>query len=145
MTPLYHSRPERWPQVSLKGLFALLTIVGIFLGWLTVQLKWIQDRRETVAKWMIGFPSSAVLIGYNYPPKPHPYAPWSIRIFGELGVGVIYIKVGDDGDLPGLDFRVCLPEEEAQSLSRELGGLFPESRIELTRPPAIPTPPTPGV
>ena len=31
---LYHPRPERWPQVSLKGLFVLVTMLCVFLGWL---------------------------------------------------------------------------------------------------------------
>ena len=38
MKTLYHPRPERWPQVSLKGLFVLVTLLGVFLinllpGW----------------------------------------------------------------------------------------------------------------
>ena len=42
--PLYHRRPERWPQVSLKGSFVLVTFAGVFLGWLGVQLKCRTDH-----------------------------------------------------------------------------------------------------
>jgi hypothetical protein len=28
ITPLYKSRPERWPQVSLKGVFVLVTLLS---------------------------------------------------------------------------------------------------------------------
>ena len=43
--PLYHPRPERWPQVSLKGFFVLVTLLGV-VCWLGVQFKWIRDRVE---------------------------------------------------------------------------------------------------
>ncbi len=39
MDALYKSRPERWPQVSLKGLFVLLTLLGIVLEALTKPRK----------------------------------------------------------------------------------------------------------
>jgi len=29
MTPLYHPRPERWPQVSLRGLMIMVTLSAI--------------------------------------------------------------------------------------------------------------------
>src|SRR6185295_8955432 len=35
---LYHPRPERWPQVSLRGFFVLVTLLGVSLGWLGVQI-----------------------------------------------------------------------------------------------------------
>ena len=37
MTPLYHPRPERWPQVSLKGLLILAAFACMAFGsWLAV-------------------------------------------------------------------------------------------------------------
>jgi hypothetical protein len=32
MTTLYHPRPERWPQFTLRGLLALVTVLGCALG-----------------------------------------------------------------------------------------------------------------
>jgi len=40
MTPPYHPRPERWPQVSLKGLLIGVTLVGI----LTPYARWEYGR-----------------------------------------------------------------------------------------------------
>jgi len=31
MTVLYHPRPERWPQVSLKGLLAAVTLAALLM------------------------------------------------------------------------------------------------------------------
>src|SRR5881296_2575500 len=53
MTTLYHPRPERWPQVSLRTLFALVFLLAIPLGWLGVQLKWIRDR-HAASEWIDG-------------------------------------------------------------------------------------------
>jgi hypothetical protein len=46
---LYHPRPERWPQFSLRGLLIVVTLLGGALGWLGVQIKWIHDRHEALS------------------------------------------------------------------------------------------------
>ena len=66
---------RRWYSFSLRTLFVLVTVLGVFLGWLAVQVKWIRDRHEVMSR-----PGDR-LHGYLGQTK----APWSIRIFGEQG------------------------------------------------------------
>jgi hypothetical protein len=68
MTALYHPRTERWPQVSLRGFFVLVTVLGVFLGWLAVQVKWIRDREKAFhdspgATRLCGFEGSIAPVG----------------------------------------------------------------------------------
>ena|ERR1051325_96907 len=99
MTPLYHPRPDRWPQVSLKGLFVLVTLLGV-VCWLGVQVKWIHDRHEALERY---YARNSVSIRRTWrgavsdlgpkeivacePALPARRAPWSIAILGETGVG----------------------------------------------------------
>jgi len=106
MTALYHPRPERWPQFRLMTFFVLVTLLGIALSWVGVQLKWIHDRHEA-HKWGIFSEGTGTW--------SQPLAPWSIRIFGENGVEIIYLK--------GPRARACHPR---------LTELFPESRIDAS-------------
>ncbi len=104
MTALYKPRPERWPQVSLRGLFVLLTVLSVPLGWLGVQLTWIRDRHQAL-QWIRHHHGSYGF--YGTPPAdfeplwandqgPLTLAPWSIRILGEEGIGQIYLQHVDD-------------------------------------------------
>jgi hypothetical protein len=38
--------PRRRFYFSLRTLFVLMTILGLFLGWVGAQLKWIHDRTK---------------------------------------------------------------------------------------------------
>jgi len=84
MTVLYYPRPERWPQISLRAFFALVTFAGV-VCWLGVQLKWIHDRHEALERYRahhqdpFGVFDLRVVIGGHK-------APWSIAILGERGV-----------------------------------------------------------
>ena len=38
-------------QFSLRTFLVLLTFLGVALGWLGVQVKWIRDRHEALGKY----------------------------------------------------------------------------------------------
>src|SRR5258708_4764383 len=80
---LYYPRPERWPQVSLKGFFVLVTLLCVGLGWFGVQLKWMHDREAAFRK-------TTAYVGFEGNP-----APWSIRLLGARGFREIYVVVHD--------------------------------------------------
>ena len=101
MTAIYHPRPERWPQVSLRGLLLLLTL---FCVWLGVQVKWIRDRHDLNELRAPGF----------YRSVDSCPAPWSLRILGEKGVSIIVLS----------------PDAQAPE-ARKLKQLFPEARLIL--------------
>jgi hypothetical protein len=127
MTTLYKPRPDRWFRFSLRTLFVLVTVLGVFLGWLGVQVKWIRDRREARAcseEWAnayvvrIGPHTSTALASYFQPSTAWNYrpAPWSLRLFGEPGVYSI--------DVPSwVDDR----DEEVRRMKR----LFPEAEVSM--------------
>jgi hypothetical protein len=111
MTALYKPRPERWLQVSLRGLFVLVTILGVFLGWLGVQVKWIRDRHEAL-EWVRQHEHPMAFQAVE--PKPMP---WSLRMFGEAPTRYITIQV---------------PKGEKAARVRELEELFPECHVLAT-------------
>src|ERR1051325_9978311 len=99
---LYHPRPERWPQVSLKGFFVLVTLAGV-LCWLGIQVKWIRDRHEAVRErlgWVTGGP-----------------APATLRILGETGALRIRVMNGSPAEIERM--RVLFPEAESVEFLHE--------------------------
>jgi hypothetical protein len=68
---------RRWFRYSLRTLFVLVTVFGIWLG---VQVKWIRDRHEAL-NWL-----RESELTYDYGSAP---APWSIRVLGESGIQMI--------------------------------------------------------
>ena len=80
MNPLYLPRPERLRvRFGLRTFFVLLTLLGVWLG---VQVKWIRDRHRAME-------------GADMSGHPDPYmtpAPWSLRLFGELGITGISVE-----------------------------------------------------
>jgi len=119
---VYHPRPERWPQVSLKGFFLLVTLLGVFFGWLAVQVKWIRDRREALQlneshrSSLLHSEIKDIVAPY---PALHPIlAPWSIRILGEAGRELILV-VGSEIDQERFSrLKRLFPEAEVRSGSR---------------------------
>jgi hypothetical protein len=130
MTALYKPRPEHWPQLSLRGLFVLVTLLGVVLGWIAVQLKWVKDRREAI-EWiklqdeyeLIGdsggeFRShldgslsiSATPVDFEAP------VPGSLQLFGDRAIHLIHLPASQD-------------KVGARSLHSKLGGLFPEATV----------------
>src|SRR6185295_4096295 len=112
--PLYHPRPERWPQVGLKGFFVLVAVLGVWLG---VQAKWIRDRHEAT-KWTTNYGMNRISL------SGEAGAPWSIRILGETGHVAVYV-FPDSGPEPDP------PRERAfEEIKASLRKLFPEAKVE---------------
>src|SRR5262245_12263592 len=120
MTSLYHPRPERWPQVSFKGFFVLVTVLCVFLGWVGVQLKWIHDRHAAIS-WMeqqqIPWYSFK---GSRYPPAN---APLSIRVLGEPGLSTI--------EIVQTERRGSARLGAINARAEELRAIFPEANVRV--------------
>ena len=119
---LYHPRPERWPQVSLRGLLVAVALVAAPLAWLGAQVKWIHDRHEA-RQWIRSRHGSEYPDGVKVPNNAYRVvspAPWPIRIFGERGVWIIIV-------LPGK-----MPPEEFANRVEFLRRLFPEAKVHTS-------------
>lgn len=104
-------------RFSLRMLFVAVTVCGLALGWLGLQLKWIQERRQARA-WLGASEQS-----WYAPALPGALridAPWSVRTLGEDGI----VGIGLDRD----EFAGDVPYSEA-----ELKSLFPEARVDFSR------------
>ena len=103
--PVPHRR--RWFGFSLRTLFVLVTVLGVFLGWVDVQLKWIRDRHEARSH------HDALWTVYSTPIGPwQPQAPWRVRIFGESGTATIYLR-----------------DEKSDAELQRIETLFPEASV----------------
>jgi hypothetical protein len=118
---------RRWFRFSLRTLFVVVTVLGASLGWLVVQLKWIQDRHEAL-RWIVpGYERSrAAESGSQLPPMKGfavsltgSKVPWSLKIFGELGVERIEVD------------QEWLKPDARHSLD-ELKLLFPEAAVTVS-------------
>jgi len=47
MTILYHPRPERWPQFTLRGLLIAVTVSAMLLPWVMAEYRAWQARRDS--------------------------------------------------------------------------------------------------
>ena len=104
-------KPRRWFRFSLRTLFVLLTLFGVWLG---VQVKWIRDRDQALI-WVLQNH------GFFFNPESLPaMAPWSLRLLGEAGVGEINFRM------------VHQPESELEEREKVLKTLFPEAFIRGT-------------
>ena len=106
----------------------MVTVLGVFLGWLGVQLKWMRDRREAL-EWMLPYHARqlAAESGSLLPPMKGEYAshldtraPWSLRTFGERGV--VRIEVYEKWLTPDArysinDLRLLFPEAEVKAVA----------------------------
>jgi hypothetical protein len=104
-------------------LFVLVTLLGVFLGWLSMQVKWIMDRHEALQRVREGHFGRINARMDLDPLVYHVYgavaAPWSIRILGEVGVARI-----EWADVSGSD---------PAANEREFRRLFPEAELEAHR------------
>jgi hypothetical protein len=96
-------------RFTLRAFLIFLTIQGIALGWLGLQLKWIEDRHESLS-------DSAYFVVYHESAVGPAHAPWGIRILGEDGVAVIIVAPGSPDNVQWRD-----PDR--------LQRLFPEATI----------------
>ena len=115
-------------QFRLRTMFVLVAVLGSLLGWLGVQLKWIHDRDEALS-WMFPFRArqiAAETTGVLPPLKGSiinhagSKAPWSLRLFGEPGVGRLEV-----------DRRFLTPN--APYSLEKLRRLFPEAEVRMTQ------------
>jgi len=104
MPTLYLPRP-RSISFSLRTLFALLTLLGIGMGWLAWQVEWIRARHEFVRSHD-GDQVYPNMFGQATPP-----APGVLPLLGEQGIWSI-------------DVSRMSQDETAQARR-----LFPEARI----------------
>ena len=111
----------RWFRFSLRTLFVVVTIFGVWLGW---QLKWIRERREFLAAeaamfvaHKLGYTSAFSAEYVSYRP------PWPLGFFGETGYPHVGLYV-DGPDRDNLTAEDRMKVDQAQRL-------FPESKIGL--------------
>ena len=117
---------RRWFPLSLRTLFALVTIFGLWLG---LQAKWVRDRRaaqewiqsqggdfvKESGPFVIRQPDTTIS-GSGLRIFDHPQPPWSIRLFGaETVYWIVVPRTGGD--------------EFVDAKMRELTRLFPEAEV----------------
>jgi len=128
---------RRWFRFSLRTLFLLVTVFGVWLG---VQVKWIQDRHEA-QQWIESRGGVFVTEGGHFRVDlldgsaegsgirifNHPKAPWSIRLIG--ADTVYWMVVPGNGDDQLMDIKM-----------QELRKLFPEADVRTNDPTHQPWP-----
>ena len=94
-------------QWSLRTLFVVVTLAGVFSGWLVYHLNWIRERRSA----KVGFGIlTAQPIGSKAMPIPC-YAPWPLGWLGEEGRSLLFIP--DFHSKQEIDrIKVIFPEAE---------------------------------
>jgi len=118
MTTVYNPRPERWPQVSLRGLFVLVTLLGVAC-WLGVQLKWRHDRYQTLLELLF---EQGHDVRFERPEDRPQLGPWPIRMLHGLGIQTFVV--------PKIVFYHPVSAAETERIKR----LFPEAQV-TARPP----------
>ena len=99
-----------------------MLLLGVGLGWLGSQLRWIQKRNEA-RRWIYPLQERqmAVSTGAPVPPKKGIYvqrsvsaAPWSLAVLGEVGVERIELNArGQSNDKYSTDrLQSLFPEAE---------------------------------
>ena len=98
--------PSRWFRFSLRTLFVVVTVFGVFFGWVVYQLNWIRERHDARVRWDFSYSEA------GHPNRTPP--PWSLRLFGEKQFLA--------------DF-VVLQIPENDPIFRHIQKLFPEVRF----------------
>jgi hypothetical protein len=108
---------RRWFQFSLATMFVVVTAVAIWLGW---ELKFIRDRKATIARMVADGSGSAI-------PKPASlYPSWRRRLGDELFGLIIVPDAWTEGD--AMAVKSLFPESRILWKSKRLDG-------DLTRAP----------
>jgi hypothetical protein len=111
---------RRWLRFSLRTLFIVLTVSGIWLGF---QVNWIRQRREFIAQQRSVFATGPTIgdASWRDPVSRAAIAPGLLWFLGEEGVAELHLQIfvkdydGKDSD-----------DYEEVRLARRL---FPESAI----------------
>jgi len=80
-------KPRRWISYSLRTVFVLLTLVGIAIGWLSIQVKWVKDRRAAIHSY-------SFVRGHDGPATAK--LPWQLQLCGEVPVVRLYAYSDED-------------------------------------------------
>ena len=127
MTSLYHPRPERWPQFSLRGLLVVILLAAILMAKAATNFRRWQDSRppsdyaEWIEKrhaewqWLMSYPG----VGFMPDDPPDRPFPSGLQLLGEKphrSSIVIFAKTDQD-----------------EARARKLAILFPEAYIHLGR------------
>ncbi|PHS02987.1 MAG: hypothetical protein COA78_19670 [Blastopirellula sp.] len=115
-------------QYGLRLLFGTVLLLGVGFAWIGAQLRWMQQRNEAL-QWIQPMHARQIAAssGLPVPPVKGFYvqrsgstAPWSLAIFGEIGVDTIE-----------LDSRYSQSEDH-YTIDR-LRSLFPEAEVVEAR------------
>jgi hypothetical protein len=90
-------------RFSLRALLISVAVVGVATAWIVAQLRWIDDRREIVATYLVSqvrpvHPGSA---GWPALVSDRPPAPWPLGWFGEQGFGLVLLG----NDTPAHEYK----------------------------------------
>jgi protein-S-isoprenylcysteine O-methyltransferase Ste14 len=109
--------PRRWFRFSLRTLFVVVTLVGLWLGY---YLNWMQQRREARA-WL-----DCQFIGGSFGPiQSDPSAfPWGLRLLSEERRSFILMR----HEPTEHDWKKRPPEEYLR-LMEKVRRLFPEAEV----------------
>lgn len=112
----------RCPRFTLRTLFVLLTLCGVWLG---LQAKWLKDRRRYLAE----NPSARLCLGSAINQSQRA-APGLLGLFGERGQARLEI------DIPGAwDYQKNRVRKDWLRLAHAEGShvcqLFPEAQVEI--------------
>jgi len=141
---------RRWLRFSLRGMFVVITLLGIWLGF---QVNWLRQRQEarrwieqheSLGGWSRINPKDVIwtkLDGTKHPGKPAD-APWSLRLFGETRLAFINLDKSklSEADIPRIDSLLALfPEAEDSGVHVNEPGLVyrwspPDPRAYLKYP-----------
>jgi len=129
---------RRWFRFSLRTLLILMLLLALPLGWVGNQLNWIRDRLK-VRRQISGNHQMLLADGMDYREgklKFHTFyhlrlAPWSLRIFGESGVGLWILDMPNTGsEIERI--RALYPEASVQGRPRKRSGLSTDSSLHST-------------
>jgi hypothetical protein len=125
---------RRWLRFSLRGLFIVITLFGIWLG---VQVNWLRKRQEarrwiqqheSPGQWSQVNPTDVTWTktdGTKYRGKPAD-APWSLRLLGESRLALIHLNKSTlcEADIPRINSLLALfPEAEHSGVHIDEPGL----------------------
>ena len=82
---------RRWLRFSLRGMFVLVTVLGVWLGW---NASIVRQRQAARAEFL----NEGWELNRDGSPDPIRL-PWIRRLLGDEPVGAIYVD-GDEGPLP---------------------------------------------